>query len=202
MKKFLYVSFALMILLGLSGLSGAMMMDGRGKGSMDCMKNMEMKKGAGMGMAGMGMGDEMPMMGRMMSLDLNDKQKEDIRTIHLKVKKEFIKKKADIEISEIELKEILMKDPVDIKAAETKIKQIESLKSEIKILHIKAKEETKTKLTPEQRKKFNSNMQMHQMGKGMGMMGRCGMNCMDQMDEEGDEDSNDSSSPEPMQHHQ
>lgn len=180
MKKLLYVSFALLILLGLSGLSGAMM-DGKGM-------NM------GMGMDGMCM--KMGMMGNMMSLELNDDQKEAMRTIHLKLKKEVIKKKADIEISEIELKEILMKDPVDIKAAETKIKQIESLESEIKILHIKAKEEAKTKLTPEQRKEFNSNMQMHQKGEGMGKHEKCG-NCMDQMDEE---DSNDSSSTKPMKH--
>lgn len=194
MKKFLYVSFALCTLLGLSAVSGAMMMDGKGKG----MDGTCMEKGMKMGM-GTEMSDEMPMMGRMMSLDLNDKQREDMRTIHLKVKKEVIKKKADIEISEIELKEILMKDPVDIKAAEAKIKQIESLQSEIKILHIKAKEEAKTKLTPEQRKKFNSNMQRHKMGKGMGMQERCGMHCMDQDDEDAG-DSDDSSSPEPMQH--
>ena len=194
MKKLLYVSLALLILLGLYAVSGAMMMDGKGRG----IDGTCMEKGLKMGM-GTEMSNEMPMMGRMMSLDLNDKQREEMKTIHLKLKKEVIRKKADIEISEIELKEILRKDPVDLKAAEAKIKQIESLQSEIKILHIKAKEEAKTKLTPEQRKKFNSDMQMPQMGEGMGMEEGCGMHCMDQMDNE-EAGNAPASTPGPMQH--
>ena len=199
MKKFLYVIFAVLTLLGLSAVSGAMMMDGKGM-SMDgkCMG-----KGMKMGMD-MEMFDEMPMMGRMMSLDLNDKQKEDIKAIHMKLKKEVIKKKADIEISEIELKEIMIKEPVDIKAAEAKIKQMESLQSDVKILHLRAREETKKKLTPEQIKKLNSSMHnMQQMKDGMGTKGGCGMDCMDQMD---DKDAGDApakkevSNPEPMQY--
>jgi Spy/CpxP family protein refolding chaperone len=192
MKKLLYVSFALLILLGLSGVSGAM----KGMG----MDGTCMGKGMKMVMD-MEMSDEMPMMGRMMmSLDLNDNQKEDMKTIHLKLKKEVIKKKADIEISEIELKEILMKDPVDVKTAEDKIKQIESLQAEVKILHLRAREDAKKKLTPEQIKKLNSHMQMHQMKEGKCMKEGCGMHCMDQMNDENSGDSKGPLSPEPKQH--
>ncbi len=93
-------------------------------------------------------------------LGLDDKQKEAIRAIHLKTKKEMIQKVADIKLAKIELMEILSKDPVDMAAAEAAVKKIAGLRAEMKMMHIRAMEEIKSNLNVEQKKKFNS-MSMH-----------------------------------------
>jgi Spy/CpxP family protein refolding chaperone len=97
-------------------------------------------------------------------LGLDEKQKEAIRAIHLRTKKEIIKKKADIKVAKIELQEILSKDPVDMTAAEAAVKKSEGLKSEMKMMHIKAMEEIKSNLNADQKKEFSS-MISHMMMK-------------------------------------
>jgi Spy/CpxP family protein refolding chaperone len=87
-------------------------------------------------------------------LALNEKQKAEVKEIRNRVMKETIRKMADERIAGIELKELLDKDPVDMKTVETKLRQIESLRTDIRLSHIKALEEVKAKLTPEQKKKF------------------------------------------------
>jgi periplasmic protein CpxP/Spy len=119
------------------------------------------------------------------ALGLDEKQKEAVQEIHLRTKKSMIKNRADEQIAEIELREILSKDPVDLKAAESAVKKIEGMKSEMKISHIKAREEIKSNLTPEQRKKFTSMMGMGPMKQGEGMKSECNMRCMDDMEDMG-----------------
>ena len=118
------------------------------------------------------------------ALGLDEKQKEAVKAIHFRTKKEMVRSRADAQVAEIELKEILSKDPVDLKAAEAAVKKIEGVKSEMKMLHIKAMEEIKSNLTPEQRKKFVSmvGMGMGRMGHGKGMKGKGHKHCMDNMD--------------------
>jgi len=127
-------------------------------------------------------------MEKLKDLGLDEKQKEVVQAIHLRTKKEMVRNRADIQVAEIELKEVLSKDPVDLKAAEAAVKKIEGMKSEMKMLHIKSKEEIKANLTPEQKKKFVSTMGMGmgigmcKKGHGKGMNGKCSMCCMDDMD--------------------
>ena len=162
MKKVMFFAAAVVFLIGIYSSSEAMMGD----------------KGMSRGARGM---DKAEMCGhhdsghrdKIMALGLDDKQTEAVSAVNLNLKKEIIRKNADIEVAEIELREILHKDPVDIKRAEAIIRQIESLKAEIQILHISAKEAVKDKLTPEQRLKFNS--MMYKRPHGMGMTGECGM---------------------------
>jgi Spy/CpxP family protein refolding chaperone len=112
------------------------------------------------------------------ALGLDEKQKETVKAIHLKTKKEMIRKKADVEVAQVELKELLAKDPVDLQAAEAKVKQLEALKTDMKMTHIRTREEVKKILTPEQKKKFAA---MHdgcmECGDGPGGMG-CDMHKM------------------------
>jgi len=153
---------------------------------------------AGCGGPGMEMGGHMPEMGpgmcgncmamsgegRMMGsgmmgmmikhLGLDAKQASAFRAIHLKLKKESIQKIAELEIAELELGELRSSDPLDMKAAEAKIRQIESLRSDLKILHLRAHEQVKGMLTPEQKIKLESFME-ERMGGGMGMMRNCRM---------------------------
>ncbi len=80
--------------------------------------------------------------------------------------KEMIKKRPDELIAVIEMKELIDKDSVDMKAVEAKLKQIETLKTEMHLSLIKAIEEAKSKLTPEQRKKFK---EMREIASDMGL---------------------------------
>jgi Spy/CpxP family protein refolding chaperone len=91
---------------------------------------------------------------RLMSLDLTEKQKEAIKEVKSRALKETIKKRADLEIAGVELRELLHKDAVDMGAVEAKLKKTESLRTDLRFSHIKAREEIKALLTPEQRKKL------------------------------------------------
>jgi len=156
MKKLMVAPVVVIMLFALLGFSDAKMCD----------------KGAG---KGMGMAGGHPMFEKLKSLGLDEKQMGEVKAIHFKTMKEAIKKKADMHMASIELKEILSQDPVDLKAAEAKIRQIEAVRGDMKIMHIKAREEVKSKLTPEQRKKFESMMPMMQCGMMGKMKCECGM---------------------------
>ncbi len=93
---------------------------------------------------------------RLMGLGLDEKQKEAIKEINSRVMKYTIKKRADIEIARIELHDILDRETVDLGAAEAAVKKTETLMAEVHLMHIKAMEEIKSKLTVEQRKKFKA----------------------------------------------
>jgi len=177
MKKLVLISLAVLFVMGLAVSSDAVV------------KKKGMGKGAGMAASDGDCCCNGAPMEKLKALGLDDKQKEAVEAIHFRTKKEMIRKRADVQVAEIELKEILSKDPVDLTAAETAVKKIEGLKSEMKMLHIKAKEEIKSNLTPEQKKKFISmtgmgmGMGMGQMGHGKGMKRQCNMHGMDDMEE-------------------
>src|SRR5208337_4658531 len=105
---------------------------------------------------GCGCGGPHPFMGMFKKLGLDKKQMEAVHEIHLKTMKAVIQKKADIKVAKIELMEILSKDPVDMTAAETAVKKLEGLKTEMKMMHIKAMEERKSNLNAEQKEEFSS----------------------------------------------
>ncbi len=128
------------------------MMGGMGHKDMGMMQGMK-----GMHEEGM-MGEAPPMLKMLMSLGLDDKQKDAIRAIHSKTMKEMARKQADKQIAEIELKDLLAKDPVDVKAVEAAEKKKLSIKGEMFMAHIKAHEEVKALLTPEQKKKLKEMM--------------------------------------------
>jgi Spy/CpxP family protein refolding chaperone len=130
-----------------------------------------MGEGSGMGP---GMMSEHHILGKLLSLGIDDQQKEAVKEIVRKTMRESIKKRADLDIARLDLRDVLDKDPVNIQAAESKLKQIASLETDIHLLHIKAYEEIKSKLTPDQRKKLKEMMGHGMMMGGMGMMqGEC-----------------------------
>lgn len=129
--------------------------------------------GAGM-MCGCGMDGMMMDAGHHMSkiikgLNLDEQQKAFMGEIKSRMMKETIRKKADMHIAQIELKDLLMQDTVDMKAVEAKVKQLEAMKTEMQLSHIKAMEECKAKLTPEQRMKFREMMEAEPMMEGKEM---------------------------------
>jgi Spy/CpxP family protein refolding chaperone len=147
-------------------------MDEKGKG----MHEGGMMEGMGMmhGMEGMHDGKMMdsdhPLLKHLMALGLDDKQMAAVKALRSKTMKDMIKKKAEKEIADIELKDLLDKDTVDMKAVEALMKKKESLKTEMALAHIRAREEMKALLTPEQRKKLKELMDGGH-GAGCSMMG-------------------------------
>ena len=63
-------------------------------------------------------------------------------------------------VAHIELKDLLDKDPVNMKAVEAKLKQIETIETGMYLSLIRARQEVKSKLAPEQRKKFKDMLEM------------------------------------------
>ena len=121
------------------------------------------------GMDGQMMGPEHHMSKHLMGLNLDEQQKAYMGEIKSRMMKETIRKTADMRIVQVELKELLGQDPVDMKAVEAKVKQLEMMRTEMHLSHIKAMEECKAKLTPEQRKKFREMIEAEPMMEGMGM---------------------------------
>ncbi len=104
-------------------------------------------------------GEEHPMLKMLMSLGLDDKQRDSIRALHSRTMKEMARKQADKQIAKIELKDLMDKEVVDVKAVEAAVKKKESIEAEMFIMHVKAHEEMKSILTPDQRKKLKEMME-------------------------------------------
>lgn len=92
-------------------------------------------------------------------LDLTAEQKTAIHEIRSALVKDMIQKHADIKIARIELRESLHKDSVDMGGVEAQVKKIEGLKTVMILNAIKAREDIKSKLTPDQRKTLTELMQ-------------------------------------------
>jgi Spy/CpxP family protein refolding chaperone len=190
MKKLAVISAAVFI-LALAGLAFGDMDDpGMGPGMMgNCGMHGNMM-GAGMmgdcGMCGI-------MMDRLTDLNLDEQQRTAINAIKSKMMKDTIRKSADMRIAQIELNDLLQQDPLDMKAVEAKMKQLESMRTEMRLSHLKAMEDIKAKLTPEQRKEFLQMLEERPMMKGMGMMRghMSGMKGMGMMRDRGGMDDND-----------
>ena len=123
----------------------------------------------GCGMDGQMMDAEHHMSKTLMGLNLDEQQKALIGEIKSRMMKETIRRMADMRIVQIELKDLLSQDPVDMKAVEAKVKQLEMMRTEMHLSHIKAIEDIRAKLTPEQRKKLREMIEAGPMMGGMGM---------------------------------
>lgn len=159
---------------GMMGKGGCGMM---GKGGCGMMGGMGMRDG-GMMRGGMGM-----MHGRMdgmemehhrfkkllWSLDLADTQKADISAIHDRAAKDLIRKRADIQIAKLELRELLEREPLDLAAVDAKLRQLANMKTDMVVSVLKTKEQIKTILTPEQRKRLKDMMEGRHMPCGAPM---------------------------------
>jgi Spy/CpxP family protein refolding chaperone len=167
MKK-LVVVLAISSFLAIVAIAYAQGPDMMGEGS-------EMEHGM-MGMLGKGsemgpgMMGEHHILGILMTLGLDEKQKDAVKEIVRKTMKETIKRRADLDIARIDLRDLLDKDSVNMNAVESKLKQIASLEADIHLSRIKAHEEIKSKLTPDQRKKLKEVMEHGMMMGKMGMM--------------------------------
>ena len=87
-------------------------------------------------------------------LDLTAAEKAAIHDISIALRKDEIKKRAELKIAAMEFREYLRKDSVDMNVVESQVKKLEGFKTAMMLSAIKAREDIKSKLTPDQRKKF------------------------------------------------
>jgi Spy/CpxP family protein refolding chaperone len=113
-------------------------------------------------------------------LGLSDAQVEQLRPIVLEAVKTGIKDRASLRVAQIDLGELLEAEPADMAKVESQLKTIEGLRTALRLNMIKAHEQGKALLTPEQRQKLASLHErlpdmMERMSpggmRGMGMMG-------------------------------
>jgi Spy/CpxP family protein refolding chaperone len=154
MRKSLFSMFLGFIFVSALTLNAYAQMCGSMGGSGSCMQGGMMMGMGCMQAGGMMMDDDHPMWKHLVGLGLDEKQKEAIKALQTKTMKEMIRKKADAQIADIDLKNLLDKDPVDMKAVEATVKKSESFKTAMFLAHISAREELKSILTPDQRKRL------------------------------------------------
>ncbi len=85
---------------------------------------------------------------------LDEKQMDSVRAIRSRVRKDSVRKRAEIEVARLDLRDQLSKEQVDMASVEATVKKMAGLQSDIRLAHIKAIQEIKAVMTPEQRKKF------------------------------------------------
>ncbi|MGH7433918.1 MAG: Spy/CpxP family protein refolding chaperone [Candidatus Methylomirabilales bacterium] len=105
------------------------------------------------------------------TLNLTAEQVQKLEAIRSDFRKAAIKRSGDLELAELELEELRKKEPVELAKVEAQVKRIEALRAEQRLSRIKAIEEGKALLSPEQRKKVET---LGQGGAGRhttGMMG-------------------------------
>jgi Spy/CpxP family protein refolding chaperone len=140
-----------------------------------------MEQGEMGGMQGM----RMPRPGQMVrllkrELGLSDDQAKRLREIFSAAMKARIQQQANLRIAELELRELLEAEPVEMGQVETQLKAIEGLRTALRFDLIKAHEQAKAELTPEQRQQLE---RLHD--RRPGMMGPAMMGMMEMMGEGG-----------------
>lgn len=187
------------IALGALTLAGGLVLaherQGRSEGSMGGMQGMmEMMHGrsGSMGQGGMMGGMMHGMPGSMRragpaerpltlalqhrdQLGLSAEQVQRLEALRSEFQKETIRRSADLQVAELELGELLRQDPVDLAKAEAALRKLEGLRTELRLARLKAIEQGKAVLTPEQRQKLDT-LTRQAAGAGTGgMAGERGM---------------------------
>lgn len=101
---------------------------------------------------------ERPLISIMLShrqeLGLTPAQVQELERLRADFQREAIKRDADLQVAEVDLAAFLKADPVDLSKAEAKIREIERLRADLRIGRVRAIEQGKAQLTPEQRAKL------------------------------------------------
>jgi Spy/CpxP family protein refolding chaperone len=139
------------------GAGSGMMMDGMGPAGMD--GGMMMREGG------------TRLWEKLMALGLDARQVDELKAIRTRMMKSMVRKRADRQLQEIEIHDLLDKDSVDMKAVEAAVKKSASLRADMFLAHVKAREEMKAVLTPAQRKQLRE-MSGMRPGENCGMMRR------------------------------
>ncbi|HEY7557772.1 MAG TPA: hypothetical protein VIH18_23470 [Candidatus Binatia bacterium] len=88
-------------------------------------------------------------------LDLSLQQVQDLENLRDGYQREVIRQEADIRIARMDLQRLLKADTVNLEQVQVKLQEIEHLRTEIQLGRIRAIEQGKALLSPEQREKLD-----------------------------------------------
>ena len=112
------------------------------------------------GMAHKGMKGMFMMPWKMMvlrkELGLSDDQVNRIRDMYTNMRKQKVQLRSQIQLNKIDLQNMLMREDVNMQEVEQKIRDIANLKAEMHIAWIRAMQDMRNTLTPEQRDRVKS----------------------------------------------
>jgi Spy/CpxP family protein refolding chaperone len=89
------------------------------------------------------------------ALGLSSEQVRSLERIRSDFRREAIRREAELRVAELDLEQLLEAEPVDLGKVEGKIREIERLRGDLEIARVRAIEEGKALLTPEQRSKLD-----------------------------------------------
>jgi Spy/CpxP family protein refolding chaperone len=106
-------------------------------------------------------------------LGLSPDQVSRLETLRGDFAREAIRRGADIRIAELDLASLLEQDPVNLAKIESKVREVAQLRAELRIARLRAVEQGKAVLTPEQRTRLQTMLSggmLHGPGGGSGSM--------------------------------
>jgi len=89
-------------------------------------------------------------------LDLSAEQVRDLEQLRSEYERERIRSEAEIRIAEMDVERLLEAEPVDLGKVKEKLREIERLRADLRLARIRAIQEGKKLLSPEQRKKLEA----------------------------------------------
>jgi Spy/CpxP family protein refolding chaperone len=89
-------------------------------------------------------------------LGLSPEQVSRLETLRGEFSKEAIRRDADIRIAELDLATLLEQEPVDLAKVEPKVRELAQLRADFRIARLRAIEQGKAVLTPEQRTRLQT----------------------------------------------
>ena len=87
-------------------------------------------------------------------LELTDKQVKVLKSIKMDFQKNKIRMEADLQIAMLDLKALMSDEEASLKKIESNMRNVEKLKTDMKLSHLKAFKEAKELLTEEQKEKM------------------------------------------------
>lgn len=101
-------------------------------------------------------------------LGLTAQQVDSLRKLGLDARRAAIRRQADARLAQLDLMSLRFTEPVDMAKIEAKVREIERLRGDGRIAAIRAAEDAKAQLTPEQREKLKSLLMSRWQRRGTG----------------------------------
>jgi Spy/CpxP family protein refolding chaperone len=94
------------------------------------------------------------MLSHRQDLDLTSAQVQELERLRAEFQRSAIKGDADQRVAEMDLEMLLKAEPVQLGKVEAKIREIERIRADLRLGRIRAIEQAKSQLTPDQRKRL------------------------------------------------
>jgi Spy/CpxP family protein refolding chaperone len=94
------------------------------------------------------------MLSQRQELGLTTAQVNELEQLRADFEREAIKRDAELRVAELDIAMLLKSDPVDLGKVEAKVREIERTRADLRIARIRAIEQARARLTPEQRAKL------------------------------------------------